>query len=92
MPEAGPFGWYSDWRNHGTAGPFDPPDVVDELEADLSVQDHLVAARMERAGDPHLALLGAGAPPLAAHAAARPARRPRGRLTQLGRGAWPGPW
>ena len=36
----------------GTAGPFDPPGVVDELEAELSVQNHLVAARMERVGVP----------------------------------------
>jgi S-formylglutathione hydrolase FrmB len=36
----------------GTAGPFDPPGVVDELEAELSAQNHLVAARMERVGVP----------------------------------------
>jgi diacylglycerol O-acyltransferase / trehalose O-mycolyltransferase len=36
----------------GTAGPFDPPGVVDELEAELSLQNHLVAARMERVGVP----------------------------------------
>jgi diacylglycerol O-acyltransferase/trehalose O-mycolyltransferase len=36
----------------GTAGPFDPPGVFDELEAELSLQNHLAAARMERVGVP----------------------------------------
>ena len=36
----------------GTAGPFDPPGVFDELEAELSLQNHVVAARFERVGVP----------------------------------------
>ena len=36
----------------GTAGPFDPPGVFDELEAELSLQNHAVAARFEKVGVP----------------------------------------
>jgi diacylglycerol O-acyltransferase / trehalose O-mycolyltransferase len=36
----------------GTAGPFDPPGTFDELEAELSLQNHAVAARLERVGAP----------------------------------------
>jgi len=36
----------------GTAGPFDPPGVLDELEAALSFQNHAVAARFEKVGVP----------------------------------------
>ena len=36
----------------GTAGPFDPPGVFDELEAELSLQNHEAAARLERVGVP----------------------------------------
>jgi diacylglycerol O-acyltransferase / trehalose O-mycolyltransferase len=36
----------------GTAGPFDPPGTVDELEAELSLQNHAVAARFEKVGVP----------------------------------------
>jgi diacylglycerol O-acyltransferase/trehalose O-mycolyltransferase len=36
----------------GTAGPFDPPGTFDELEAELSLQNHAVAARFERVGVP----------------------------------------
>jgi hypothetical protein len=36
----------------GTAGPFDPPGTFDELEAELSLQNHAVAARLEEVGVP----------------------------------------
>ena len=36
----------------GTAGPFDPPGVFDDLEAELSLQNHAVAARFEKVGVP----------------------------------------
>jgi diacylglycerol O-acyltransferase / trehalose O-mycolyltransferase len=36
----------------GTAGPFDPPGVFDELEAELSLQNQAVAARFEKVGVP----------------------------------------
>jgi diacylglycerol O-acyltransferase / trehalose O-mycolyltransferase len=36
----------------GTAGPFDPPGTFDALEAELSLQNHAVAARFERVGVP----------------------------------------
>src|SRR5215207_3392820 len=36
----------------GTAGPFDPPGVFDELEAALSLQNHALAARLEKVGVP----------------------------------------
>jgi diacylglycerol O-acyltransferase/trehalose O-mycolyltransferase len=36
----------------GTAGPFDPPGIFDELEVELSLQNHAVAARFEKVGVP----------------------------------------
>ena len=36
----------------GTAGPFDPPGIFDGLEAELSLQNHAVAARFEKVGVP----------------------------------------
>jgi S-formylglutathione hydrolase FrmB len=32
----------------GTAGPFDPPGTIDELEAKLSLQNQALAARLEQ--------------------------------------------
>jgi diacylglycerol O-acyltransferase/trehalose O-mycolyltransferase len=37
---------------NGIAGPLDPPDVRDPLEADLNGQNHVVAARFAQAGVP----------------------------------------
>jgi diacylglycerol O-acyltransferase / trehalose O-mycolyltransferase len=36
----------------GTAGPFDPPGAFDEIEAGLSLQNHALAARLEKVGVP----------------------------------------
>jgi S-formylglutathione hydrolase FrmB len=63
MPEAGPFGWYSDWWNHGAGGPpawetFHLRELRRLLERDYGAGHRRVVAGLVDFGEDPLALWG----------------------------------
>ena len=95
MPEAGPFGWYSDWWNHGAGGPpawetFHLRELRRLLERDYGAGHRRVVAGLSMAGSGR----SPTPPAIAACAGPRPATAASSirSTTASRRGSWRGWW